>query len=83
MYRSIVVPVTAPLLSAVMSRTLFGHKRGAFTGAVADAIGKVEEAEGGTLFLDEVGDLVPDTQARLLRMRGEGGTVSGGSPLPP
>src|SRR6202022_3995520 len=41
--------------------------KGAFPGAHADALGKVQEAEGGTLFLDEVGDLVPDTQARLLR----------------
>jgi two-component system, NtrC family, response regulator AlgB len=62
------VTVNCPALSAeLMSSTLFGHKKGAFTGAVADALGKVQEAEGGTLFLDEVGDLVPDTQARLLR----------------
>jgi NtrC-family two-component system response regulator AlgB len=62
------VSVNCPALSAeLMSSTLFGHKKGAFTGAVADALGKVQEAEGGTLFLDEVGDLVPDTQARLLR----------------
>src|SRR5262249_6125744 len=45
----------------------FGHCRGAFTGAVSDATGKVEEAEGGTLFLDEVGELTADAQARLLR----------------
>jgi NtrC-family two-component system response regulator AlgB len=50
-----------------MSSTLFGHRKGAFTGATGDAAGKVQEAEGGTLFLDEVGDLGPDTQARLLR----------------
>jgi NtrC-family two-component system response regulator AlgB len=62
------VSVNCPALSTeLMSSTLFGHKKGAFTGAVADAAGKVQEAEGGTLFLDEVGDLVPDTQARLLR----------------
>jgi len=62
------VAVNCPALSGdLMSSTLFGHKRGAFTGAVADAIGKVEEAERGTLFLDEIGDVVPDTQARLLR----------------
>ena len=46
---------------------LFGHVRGAFTGAVSDSIGYVGEAEGGTLFLDEVADLSPASQARLLR----------------
>lgn len=62
------VTVHCPMLSSnLMSSTLFGHCRGAFTGAVADAVGKVEEAEGGTLFLDEVGELSADAQARLLR----------------
>jgi NtrC-family two-component system response regulator AlgB len=62
------VTVHCPLLSSeLMSSILFGHKKGSFTGAVTDAIGKVEEAEGGTLFLDEVGDLTADAQARLLR----------------
>ena len=62
------VTVHCPMLSSdLMSSTLFGHRKGAFTGAVADATGKVEEAEGGTLFLDEVGDLSADAQARLLR----------------
>lgn len=62
------VTVHCPMLSnELMSSTLFGHRRGAFTGAVSDAVGKVEEAEGGTLFLDEVGDLSADAQARLLR----------------
>jgi two-component system, NtrC family, response regulator AlgB len=62
------VSVNCPALSTeLMSSTLFGHRRGAFTGAVADALGKVQEAEGGTLFLDEIGDLSTDAQARLLR----------------
>jgi NtrC-family two-component system response regulator AlgB len=62
------VTVHCPMLSSeLMSSALFGHRRGAFTGAVADAVGKVEEAEGGTLFLDEVADLSADAQARLLR----------------
>jgi NtrC-family two-component system response regulator AlgB len=62
------VTVHCPLLSSeLMSSVLFGHKKGSFTGAVADSVGKVQDAEGGTLFLDEVGDLTPDAQARLLR----------------
>lgn len=62
------VTVNCPALSSdLMSSTLFGHRKGAFTGAIGDAQGKVQEAEGGTLFLDEVGDLGPDAQARLLR----------------
>jgi NtrC-family two-component system response regulator AlgB len=62
------VTVHCPMLSSdLMSSTLFGHCKGAYTGAVSDATGKVEEAEGGTLFLDEVGDLTADAQARLLR----------------
>ena len=62
------VTVHCPMLSGdLMSSSLFGHRKGAFTGAVTDAVGKVEEAEGGTLFLDEVGDLTADAQARLLR----------------
>jgi sigma54-dependent transcription regulator len=55
------------LSSDLMSSTLFGHKKGSFTGAISDAVGKVEVAEGGTLFLDEVADLSSDAQARLLR----------------
>ena len=46
---------------------LFGHERGAFTGAVAQAIGKFEQANGGTLFLDEIGDMPSEAQTRLLR----------------
>jgi two-component system, NtrC family, response regulator AlgB len=62
------VTVHCPMLSGdLMTSALFGHRKGAFTGAVSDAVGKVEEAEGGTLFLDEVGDLTAEAQARLLR----------------
>jgi NtrC-family two-component system response regulator AlgB len=60
--------VNCPALSGdLMTSALFGHRKGAFTGAIADVPGKVQEAEGGTLFLDEVGELSADAQARLLR----------------
>ncbi len=62
------VSVNCPSLSSdLMSSSLFGHRRGAFTGATHDVPGLVQEAEGGTLFLDEIGDLAPDAQSRLLR----------------
>ena len=51
---------------------LFGHERGAFTGAQARAAGKFEQAQGGTLFLDEIGDMPMDAQTRLLRVLQEG-----------
>src|SRR5690606_31203356 len=51
---------------------LFGHERGAFTGATERHIGKFQEASGGTLFLDEIGELKPDMQVKLLRALQEG-----------
>jgi two-component system nitrogen regulation response regulator GlnG len=62
---------------------LFGHERGAFTGAQARSSGRFEQAEGGTLFLDEIGDMPMEAQTRLLRVlqQGEYTTVGGRTPI--
>src|SRR5262249_42986224 len=62
------VTVNCPILSEqLLTSELFGHVRGAFTGAVRDQPGRVEVAEGGTLFLDEIAEISPALQAKLLR----------------
>lgn len=67
----------------LVESVLFGHEKGAFTGAVEKTMGKFREADGGTLFLDEIGELKPDLQVKLLRalQEGEIEPVGGGKPI--
>lgn len=58
----------ASLAKDIVQSELFGHTKGAFTGAVADRLGAFEHASGGTVFLDEIADLAPDLQPKLLRV---------------
>jgi Nif-specific regulatory protein len=62
----------AALPESLLPAELFGHEKGAFTGAMSRKIGKFELADGGTLFLDEIGEMTPDMQAKLLRVLQEG-----------
>lgn len=67
------IPVdSATIVGSLMESELFGHVKGAFTGATDNKLGLVRAAEGGTLFLDEIGELNPETQAKLLRLLQEG-----------
>jgi transcriptional regulator with GAF, ATPase, and Fis domain len=66
--RPFVVVNAAALPASLIESELFGHKKGAFTGALTDRVGLVEQAQGGTLFIDEIGELSPAMQAKLLRV---------------
>jgi PAS domain S-box-containing protein len=73
----------AALAPTLISSELFGHEKGAFTGATQRRLGRFELADGGTIFLDEVGELLPDTQMALLRVlqEREFERVGGGHPI--
>ena len=74
----------AALAPTLISSELFGHERGAFTGATQRRLGRFELADGGTIFLDEVGELLPETQVALLRVlqEREFERVGGTQPIP-
>ncbi len=69
----------AALSDTLLESQLFGHVRGAFTGAIINQKGLIEEADGGTLFLDEIGDVSPPVQAKLLRVIQEKDFIAVGS----
>jgi two-component system nitrogen regulation response regulator GlnG len=78
------VPINmAAIPRDLIEAELFGHEKGAFTGANTKNIGRFEQAEGGTLFLDEIGDMPMEAQTRLLRVlqQGEYTTVGGRTPI--
>src|SRR5206468_449585 len=65
--KPLVVVNCGALPANLIESELFGHEKGAFTGAIEKRVGKFEQADGGTIFLDEVGELPLDTQAKFLR----------------
>ncbi len=77
------VPINmAAIPRELIESELFGHEKGAFTGATARSMGRFEQAQGGTLFLDEIGDMPLEAQTRLLRVLQEGEFTAVGGRLP-
>jgi len=81
--KSFIAINTAAIPKDLLESELFGHERGAFTGAAATRQGRFEQAEGGTLFLDEIGDMPSELQTRLLRVLSDGNyyRVGGQQPI--
>jgi len=73
---------TSAIASELLESELFGHEKGAFTGADSRRIGRFEQADGGTLFLDEIGDMSPALQTRLLRVLAESEFYRVGGQIP-
>ena len=73
---------TSAFTADLLESELFGHEKGAFTGATELRRGRFEQADGGTLFLDEIGDMSPALQTRLLRVLAEGEFYRVGGQLP-
>jgi two-component system, NtrC family, nitrogen regulation response regulator GlnG len=80
--RTFVALNTSAIASELLESELFGHEKGAFTGATERRIGRFEQADGGTLFLDEIGDMSPALQTRLLRVLAEGEFFRVGGQIP-
>lgn len=81
--RPLVALNCAALPESLLEDELFGHEKGAYTGAVGRKIGKFELSDGGTIFLDEIGEMIPGMQAKLLRVLQEGVfyRVGGNTPI--